>query len=104
MLEIRTVQSIGHHYAKTLRTWRNNFLENWESSIKPILLQRKIEHEQKQARGPPNAERQRILEWEVEVVKRKWEVRCRLRQCSELCINWLIRVIVLLLLLRALLP
>jgi cyclopropane-fatty-acyl-phospholipid synthase len=72
MLEVRTVQSIGPHYAKTLRTWRKNFLANWDSSIKPMLLRRKIEHHKVRE---CDAERLKIFEWEVGVTKRKWEVR-----------------------------
>lgn len=31
-LELESVQSIGPHYARTLRLWRENFLANWETT------------------------------------------------------------------------
>lgn len=31
-LELDSVQSIGPHYARTLRLWRENFLANWETT------------------------------------------------------------------------
>ncbi|KAA8573408.1 hypothetical protein EYC84_004994 [Monilinia fructicola] len=31
-LELESIQSIGPHYARTLRLWRENFLANWEST------------------------------------------------------------------------
>jgi cyclopropane-fatty-acyl-phospholipid synthase len=75
MLEIRTVESIGPHYAKTLRSWRENFQANWERDIKPRLLQQKMDDGKKGADGASQAERQKKLEWELGVLKRKWEVR-----------------------------
>ncbi|ESZ90408.1 hypothetical protein SBOR_9196 [Sclerotinia borealis F-4128] len=33
-LELESVQSIGPHYARTLRLWRENFLANWETTKK----------------------------------------------------------------------
>ncbi|KAI4090589.1 MAG: hypothetical protein LQ344_004636 [Seirophora lacunosa] len=33
-----SVENIGPHYAKTLRCWRENFMKNFESVIKPALL------------------------------------------------------------------
>lgn len=33
-----SVENIGLHYAKTLRCWRENFMKNFESVIKPALL------------------------------------------------------------------
>ncbi|PQE16424.1 cyclopropane-fatty-acyl-phospholipid synthase protein [Rutstroemia sp. NJR-2017a BVV2] len=36
-LEVECVQSIGPHYAKALRLWRENFLANWET-IKVLYL------------------------------------------------------------------
>ncbi|EJD49054.1 cyclopropane-fatty-acyl-phospholipid synthase [Auricularia subglabra TFB-10046 SS5] len=37
-LEIRSVRSIGPHYVKALRMWREKFLLNWEAQIKPALV------------------------------------------------------------------
>lgn len=75
MLEIRTVESIGPHYAKTLRSWRENFQANWERDIKPRLLQQKMDDGKRGADGASQAERQKKLEWKLGVLKRKWEVR-----------------------------
>ena len=36
------MENIGPHYAKTLRLWREQFLHNFDSQIKPSLL---AEHE-----------------------------------------------------------
>lgn len=33
-----TIENIGPHYAKTLRLWRESFLANFDSRIKPALL------------------------------------------------------------------
>lgn len=79
-LEIRTVQSIGPHYAKTLRSWREKFQANWESEIKPMLLLKNMGDERKRISEASDSERQKKLEWEVGVLKRKWEVRCKLIQ------------------------
>ncbi|KAI9797437.1 MAG: hypothetical protein M1833_005477 [Piccolia ochrophora] len=52
-----SVVNIGGNYAKTLRTWRQSFLKNFDSRIKPALLETKA----------------RMSEEEVEVFRRKWE-------------------------------
>lgn len=57
-LIIENVENIGGHYAKTLRLWKEKFMENFESEIRPAL---KREHS-----GMTNEE--------IEVFKRKWEV------------------------------
>jgi cyclopropane-fatty-acyl-phospholipid synthase len=57
-LIIERVENIGGHYAKTLRLWRQKFLRNFDSRIRPALM---IEHEN-------------MGEREVEVFRRKWEV------------------------------
>ncbi|KAH8800334.1 cyclopropane-fatty-acyl-phospholipid synthase [Xylogone sp. PMI_703] len=72
-LETRTVQSIGPHYAKTLRLWREKFQANWENEIKPLLLQRKREDRSSKRRGETEKEREMRFEWEMGVFKRKWE-------------------------------
>lgn len=56
-LIVEGVENIGGHYSKTLRLWRENFLANFESQIRPAL---KEEHEG-------------MSEEEIEVFKRKWE-------------------------------
>ncbi|KIV99222.1 uncharacterized protein PV09_09086 [Verruconis gallopava] len=56
-LVVDDVENIGAHYAKTLRLWKEKFLLNFESEIKPALLR---EHED-------------MTKADVEVFKRKWE-------------------------------
>ncbi|KAI1463046.1 cyclopropane-fatty-acyl-phospholipid synthase [Daldinia caldariorum] len=56
-LIVERVENIGGHYAKTLRLWRENFLSNFESKIRPAL---KAEHPHMTAQ-------------EVDVFRRKWE-------------------------------
>jgi cyclopropane-fatty-acyl-phospholipid synthase len=57
-LIVERVENIGGHYAKTLRLWRQKFLQNFDSRIRPALL---IEHKD-------------MGEGEIEVFRRKWEV------------------------------
>ncbi|OTB01121.1 hypothetical protein M426DRAFT_323768 [Hypoxylon sp. CI-4A] len=56
-LIVERVENIGGHYAKTLRLWREKFLSNFESKIRPAL---KEEHPQ-------------MTQQEIEVFRRKWE-------------------------------
>ncbi|CAJ2512242.1 Uu.00g052570.m01.CDS01 [Anthostomella pinea] len=56
-LIVEKVENIGGHYAKTLRLWKDNFLLNFESKIRPAL---QSEHPQ-------------MTEEEIEVFGRKWE-------------------------------
>lgn len=58
-LIIENVENIGGHYAKTLRLWKENFMESFSSDIKPALLK---EHPQMTKEG-------------IEVFRKKWEVR-----------------------------
>ncbi|QSZ34591.1 hypothetical protein DSL72_006185 [Monilinia vaccinii-corymbosi] len=58
-LVVEMVENIGGHYAKTLRLWKEKFLTNFESRIRPALM----------------AEHQEMGEKEVEVFRKKWEVR-----------------------------
>lgn len=58
-LVVEKIENIGGHYAKTLRLWRQEFMLNFESRIRPALM---LEHED-------------MGEKEVEVFRRKWEVR-----------------------------
>ena len=55
------VENIGPHYAKTLRLWRQSFMQNFSSKIKPALL---VEHSE----GG-----KRMNEEDVELFRRKWE-------------------------------
>ena len=57
-LVVEDVKNIGGHYAKTLRLWREMFLENFDDKIKPALLK----------------EHGGMKDEDVEVFKRKWEV------------------------------
>lgn len=58
-LVVEKVENIGGHYAKTLRLWKEKFLTNFESRIRPALM----------------AEHKEMGEREVEVFRKKWEVR-----------------------------
>jgi cyclopropane-fatty-acyl-phospholipid synthase len=55
-LIVEKVENIGGHYAKTLRLWREAFVKNFETRIRPALL---LEHEE-------------MGEREIEVFRRKW--------------------------------
>jgi cyclopropane-fatty-acyl-phospholipid synthase len=57
-LIVEKIENIGGHYAKTLRLWKERFLQNFESRIRPALM---IEHKD-------------MGEKEIEVFRRKWEV------------------------------
>ncbi|KAI4726960.1 cyclopropane-fatty-acyl-phospholipid synthase [Aureobasidium sp. EXF-10728] len=52
-----SVENIGPHYAKTLRLWREEFMQNFDQKIKPSLLE---EHEG-------------MTEKDVDLFRRKWE-------------------------------
>ncbi|KZF23255.1 cyclopropane-fatty-acyl-phospholipid synthase [Xylona heveae TC161] len=56
-LIIDSVENIGPHYAKTLRLWRENFMQNFALQIRPALLE----------------EHAGMTVNEVEVFRRKWE-------------------------------
>jgi len=56
-----SVENIGPHYAKTLRLWRQSFMQNFSTKIKPALI---AEHKEKG---------RRLGEDDVETFKRKWE-------------------------------
>jgi cyclopropane-fatty-acyl-phospholipid synthase len=57
-LVVERIENIGGHYAKTLRLWREAFMKNFGSRIRPALM---MEHRD-------------MGEKEVEVFRRKWEV------------------------------
>ncbi|KAK5165152.1 uncharacterized protein LTR77_009250 [Saxophila tyrrhenica] len=63
-----SVENIGPHYAKTLRLWRQSFMQNFSSKIRPALLQ---EHQEDGAMGREAGKG--IGEEDVEVFRRKWE-------------------------------
>ncbi|TKA35350.1 hypothetical protein B0A54_13429 [Friedmanniomyces endolithicus] len=56
-----SVENIGPHYAKTLRLWRQSFMQSFNGRIKPALVR---EHAEKGTR---------MGEEDVELFKRKWE-------------------------------
>ncbi|KAF2671728.1 cyclopropane-fatty-acyl-phospholipid synthase [Microthyrium microscopicum] len=56
-LVVDDIENIGAHYAKTLRLWKEKFLANFTSQIKPALLR---EHEN-------------MTKTDVELFRRKWE-------------------------------
>lgn len=58
-LVVDRIENIGGHYAKTLRLWRQNFTQNFDSRIRPALM----------------AEHGGMGEKEIEVFRKKWEVR-----------------------------
>ncbi|RKF79877.1 Tuberculostearic acid methyltransferase UfaA1 [Golovinomyces cichoracearum] len=56
-LVVENIENIGGHYARTLRLWKEEFLRNFDSKIKPALV----------------ASHKAIGEKELEVFRRKWE-------------------------------
>lgn len=58
-LIVDEIMNIGGHYAKTLRLWRQNFEKNFNTQIRNALLD----------------EHQGMTEKDVELFRRKWEVR-----------------------------
>lgn len=58
-LIVENVENIGGHYAKTLRLWKENFMESFDDRIRPALMR---EHPDMTPEG-------------VEVFRKKWEVR-----------------------------
>ena len=56
-LIIDAIENIGPHYAKTLRLWRENFMNNFDGRIKPALL----------------SEHEGMTENDVELFRRKWD-------------------------------
>ena len=57
-LVVENVTNIGGHYAKTLRIWRQNFLDNFDSLVKPALVKEHVE----------------MSEDDIDLFRRKWEV------------------------------
>lgn len=58
-----SIENIGPHYAKTLRIWRQNFMQSFNAKIRPALL---AEHKNdRKGKG--------MSEEDVDLFKRKWE-------------------------------
>lgn len=57
-----SIENIGPHYAKTLRLWRQSFMQNFGTKIRPALLAMHAKS------GKP-----RMTDEDVEVFRRKWE-------------------------------
>ncbi|KAJ4342557.1 hypothetical protein N0V95_006928 [Ascochyta clinopodiicola] len=58
-LVVDSIENIGPHYSKALRLWREEFLNNWDSRIKPQLIK------EKQGEGMDDES--------AEIFKRKWD-------------------------------
>lgn len=56
-LIVGDIEDIGPHYAKTLRIWKDNFLRNFDDTIRPALLN----------------DNQGMSKADVETFRRKWE-------------------------------
>ncbi|RMY21625.1 hypothetical protein D0865_16607, partial [Hortaea werneckii] len=65
-----SVENIGPHYAKTLRLWRQAFMQNFAAKIRPALLH---EHDGGAGEGKEGGGGQKMSEDEIETFKRKWE-------------------------------
>ena len=57
-LIVDKIENIGPHYARTLRCWRESFMDNFEEKIRPALLR---EHAGKMTKK------------DIETFRRKWE-------------------------------
>lgn len=57
-LVVDNIENIGPHYAKTLRIWKENFMANFDSRIRPALL----------------AEHDGMTRADTALFRRKWEV------------------------------
>lgn len=57
-LTVENIVNIGGHYAKTLRVWKEKFMDNFDSRIRPALI----------------AEHQGMTEDDTALFRRKWEV------------------------------
>ncbi|KAI7153464.1 cyclopropane-fatty-acyl-phospholipid synthase, partial [Hortaea werneckii] len=65
-----SIENIGPHYAKTLRLWRQSFMQNFASKIRPALLNDHNEGHGGEKGGPSKTT---MSEDEIETFKRKWE-------------------------------
>lgn len=57
-LTLERLENIGGHYTKALRLWRENFLSNFDETIRPALI-----------KSHPT-----MSEESIEAFRRKWEV------------------------------
>lgn len=57
-LVVDSVENIGTHYAKTLRLWKDQFMQNFDAVIRPALI----------------AEHEGMTEADAALFRRKWEV------------------------------
>lgn len=55
-LNVESIENIGPHYARTLREWSYRFVRNWDSHIKPAMLE----------------EYPALEEADLEIFRRKW--------------------------------
>lgn len=39
-LTVDSMVNIGPHYARTLREWKRNFVDSWETTIAPALVRK----------------------------------------------------------------
>jgi cyclopropane-fatty-acyl-phospholipid synthase len=60
-LSLSRVEYFGSHYARALRCWREDFLRSFDSNIRPALL-----------RKFPS-----MIGSDIEIFRRKWQVRAR---------------------------
>lgn len=65
-LVVDSIENIGTHYAKTLRIWKEQFMQNFDAIIRPALI----------------AEHEGMTEADTALFKRKWEVSCSHRSLS----------------------
>ncbi|KAI6831025.1 cyclopropane-fatty-acyl-phospholipid synthase [Hortaea werneckii] len=73
-----SVENIGPHYAKTLRLWRQAFMQNFTSKIRPALLHDHSPSTTSSAAGKgeedgSNDNNKTMSEDEIETFRRKWE-------------------------------
>jgi cyclopropane-fatty-acyl-phospholipid synthase len=61
LLIVDHIENIGTHYAKTLRLWKEKFMQNFDTVIRPALI----------------AEHEGMTEADTALFKRKWEVSYR---------------------------
>ncbi|TKA33536.1 hypothetical protein B0A50_00371 [Salinomyces thailandicus] len=63
-----SIENIGPHYAKTLRLWRQSFMQNFRAKIRPALLE---EHGERSSE--PGKEGKKMSEQDIETFRKKWE-------------------------------
>ncbi|KAI7581215.1 cyclopropane-fatty-acyl-phospholipid synthase, partial [Hortaea werneckii] len=68
-----SIENIGPHYAKTLRLWRQSFMQNFTSRIRPALLNDHHSSSTSSAGKEEGPSKTTMSEDEIETFKRKWE-------------------------------